>query len=411
MTRFRPSREKAVTVIALQAGCALALLCGVTLWVSNAQAAPLYDDGAGNGCVSCHSGFQGGNGALHTRHRVDFGVTTCNLCHPSGGGTTPVSTYTSGAGGGFGCAGCHGQDYGETSPNSGQPKATSYGLRQFHVNQGVTTCGTSGCHQPGALGSPDPFPPLYGEHVKPPYYDPAFSNLTDPCSSAQEDFVFDVDSVGLDNDGNGFADYPADADCVAFSTTTTTGTSTTTSTSLPFACGPAPAGGCVAPTKGVLFVSEQTAGKEKLKVSLKKLEGTVTVGQFGDPVAGTTAYNVCIYDGTNQLTGEYRVARAGDTCGTKPCWKAIPDKGYKYSDKSAASDGILKIIGFAGDGTGKVKVVGKNIAGTLPLGVAAALQNQTSAVVQVVTSDAGCFGADLTLVKKADGTIFKAVGP
>jgi hypothetical protein len=399
MTRFRT----------LVLGAAAALLC-LSLGAPRAYAYPSYDDGAGVGCVSCHPGFQGGNGALHTQHRIDFAVTNCNLCHPSGGGTTPVLTYSSGAGGGLGCAGCHGQDYGETSPNSGQPKATSYGLRQFHVNNGEATCGTGGCHQPGALGSPDPFPPLFEENVAPPYFDSAFSNLTDPCSSAQEDLSTDVDSVGLDNDGDGAADYPADSDCSAPVTTTTT--STTTSTSLPFNCGPAPAGGCIAPGKGVLLVNEQTPGKEKLKVSLKKLVPAVIPSQFGDPVGGNTAYKVCIYDAANQLSGEYAVARAGDTCGTAPCWKLVPDKGYKYSDKSAASDGILKMILFGGDpGMGKVKVVGKNLALTLPTGVAAALQNQTSATVQVVSSDASCFGVSLTLVKKADGTIFSAVGP
>lgn len=395
--------------IAVQAGGSVALLC-LTLWAPGADASPTYDDGAGNGCVQCHTGFQGGNGALHTQHRVNFGVTTCNLCHPSGGGTTPVLTYFSGPGGTLGCAGCHGQDYGETSPNSGQPKATAYGLRQYHVSQGVTACGTGGCHAPGSLGHGSPFPALFDENVGPPYFDPAFSNLTDPCSSAEEDLTTDVDSLGLDNDGDGTRDYPADSDCMAPVTTTTT--STSTSTTLPLTCSPAPTGGCIAPGKGVLLVNEQIPGKEKLKVSLKKLVPAVTPNQFGDPVAGNTAYKVCIYDAANQLTGEYTVARAGDTCGDAPCWKAVPDKGFKYTDKATASDGVLKIIGFGGAaGTGKVKVIGKNNASSLPLGVAAALQNEVSATVQVLTTDASCFGVNLTQVKKADGTIFSAVGP
>lgn len=201
---------------------AVALLC-MTLWAPNVQAAPWYDDGAGNGCVSCHPGFELGNGPLHNRHRIDFGITQCNLCHPSGAGSTPVLTYFSGPGGGLGCAGCHGHDYGETSPNSGQPKATAYGLRQFHVNQGVTTCGTSGgCHVPGNLGHSNPFPPVFSEDMAPPYYGQATNNLTDPCSSAQEDLPFDGDSVGLDNDGNGFADFPNDPNCGPPATTTTT---------------------------------------------------------------------------------------------------------------------------------------------------------------------------------------------
>jgi hypothetical protein len=205
----------------LSAG-AVGLLCA-TLWAANAQALPWYDDGAGNGCISCHPGFENGNGPLHNRHRIDFGISQCNLCHPAGAGTTPVLTYSSGTGGGLGCAGCHGHDYGETSPNSGQPKATAYGLRQLHVSQGVTTCGVAGgCHVPGGNGHPNPFPPIASEDMAPPYYGQPTNNLTDPCASNQEDLPFDVDSVGLDNDGDGAADFPNDPDCPMPSTTTTT---------------------------------------------------------------------------------------------------------------------------------------------------------------------------------------------
>jgi hypothetical protein len=319
-----------------------------------------------------------------------------------------VLTYSSGPGGGFGCAGCHGQNYGETSPNSGQPKSTSYGLRKFHeVQQGITACGTAGgCHVPGALGAPNPFPTLFGENVVPRYYDPAYSDLTNPCDSSQEDLPFDVDSVGLDNDGDGAADYPADSDCTAPPATPTP------TPVLGVACGTAPAAGCVAPEKGILLVNEKKPGKEKFKVSLTKLQSMVTQSQFGDPVAGSTSYAICIYDAANALKGEYKVERAGDTCGTAPCWSAVSDKGFKYSDPTTFADGILKMKLLGGDmGKGKVKVKGKNTSSHLPLGVAAALQNQTSATVQVLTSDASCFGVGLTQIKKADGTVFSAAGP
>src|SRR5262245_27511613 len=228
--------------------CTAIALAYIAAWAPTAHAYPMYDDGAGKGCVQCHNGFQGGNGALHFQHRTQLGVTTCNLCHPSGGGTTPVRTYSSGPGGGLGCAGCHGRDYGETSPNSGQPKSSAYGLRQVHVNQGITTCGSSGCHQPGALGHSDPFPPSLGEDVAPPYYDPIFSSLMSSCSSSDEDMPLDADSMGLDNDGDGLVDS-MDPECAAESTTTTSTTTTTTPTTI-FGCGPAPAVDCIAPGKG-----------------------------------------------------------------------------------------------------------------------------------------------------------------
>ena len=207
----------------LVAGTAAAL--GVALWAPSTHAFPMYDDdpgpGVGTGCVTCHTGFQGGPGAaLHNQHVNGFSITQCNACHPSGGGSTPVLTYFSGPGGGFGCAGCHGHDYGETSPNSGEPKASAYGLRQHHANNGELAC--QGCHTAGSLGHPNPLPPIFSEDVLPPYYGTGLSILTDPCSSLEEDLLFDLDSVGLDNDGNGLADFPDDPNCSMPTTTTTT---------------------------------------------------------------------------------------------------------------------------------------------------------------------------------------------
>jgi hypothetical protein len=274
-----------------------------------------------------------------------------------------------------------------------------------------------GCHQPGTNGHPNPFPTLYGENVAPPYYSPVFSNLTDPCSSSQEDLTVDPDALGLDNDGNGLRDYPADPNCAAPLDTATPSPTPTTAPSTPtptlgISCGTAPALACIAPGKGSLLVDEKTAGKEKLKVALSKLQPAVTQGQFGNPTSGSTAYKICIYDAANQLKGDYTVARAGQTCGDKPCWSAVSDKGYKYGDKDAAADGIVKMQLGGGDaGKGKIKVKGQNKTAQLPTGVAALLQNQTSATVQVLTTDAACFGVGLTQVKKADGAVFSAVGP
>jgi hypothetical protein len=395
-----------VKTTARHAGSALALLV-VTLWAPAALAAPSYDDGFGNGCVSCHTGFVNA-GALHFQHNNEFGIVNCNVCHQNGGGTTPVLTYWSGSGGGYGCAGCHGQNYGETSPNSGQPKATAYGLRLVHVANGVTSCGTSGCHQPGQLGHPMPFPPLFGENVAPPYFDPMFCGLTDPCSSQQEDIPFDLDGVGLDNDGDGAGavDYPADSDCPVPPSPTPTATPAVV-------CGATPAPGCIASGKGSLLVDEKKPGKEKLKVTLGKLQVAVTQGEFGNPVNGTTAYAVCVYDDTNQLRGEYSLDRAGAMCGDKPCWKAVSDKGYAYKDKDATADGIAQAKLGGGDaGKGSVKIQGKNSSGNLPTGVVAGLLNNPfGATVQILSSNAACFSLGLTDVKKADSTVFKAIGP
>jgi len=373
--------------------CGVALLSG-TLSAPNARAYPSYDDGNGVGCVECHNGFQGGSGPLHTGHRNAYDISTCNLCHPSGGGSTPVLTYSSGVGGGFGCSGCHGQDYGETSVISDQPKASGYGLREAHALAGVTEC--LGCHEPVATFLP--------ESVPPPYYGQSTNNLNDPCSSAQEDR--DNDGRGLDNDGDGAYDYPADSDCAA------PGSTTTTTTLPPADCAPAPVNGCLAPEKASLLVDEKTAGKEKLKVAFKKVIPAVTQSQFGNPVSGNTSYAVCIYNASNQLSGEFLVDRAGDSCSGDACWESVSSKGYKYGDKISYADGIQKMILTGGDpGKGKVVVNGKNNSSTLPLGVASALQTGSHATVQFLSNDAVCFGLTLTDVKTADGSVFKAVGP
>ncbi|MCC6849099.1 MAG: hypothetical protein IT294_11420 [Deltaproteobacteria bacterium] len=405
MIRLEPRMSTAARAVQAHVHGALVLLA-LLLWAPDAQAYRWYDNGAGSGCVQCHTGFLNGNGPLHLQHRTQFGVTDCNICHPNGGSTKPVLTYWSGPGGGYGCAGCHGQDYGETSPNSGLPKATAYGLRAFHVANGITSCGTSGCHQPGALGHPNPFPTLYGENVAPPYFAPMFTGLTDPCSSTQEDLPFDLDSVGLDNDGDGAADYPADSDCPTPATPTPTPTPGAS-------CGVAPAPGCIASGKGSLQIDEKKTGKEKLKVTLGKLQPAVTQGQFGDPVNGTTVYAVCVYDAADQLRGEYSLVPPGPLCGTKPCWKAVSDKGYQYKDKEATSDGLVQAKLTGGDvGKGQIKIQGKNSSGNLPIGVVAGLMNNpSSATVQVLSSDAACFSIGLTEIKKADGTVFQANGP
>lgn len=359
MTRFQAGPAKPVRTLVRQVAFALALLC-VMLWAPNAHAYPSYDDGTGpgQGCVQCHTGFLLGNGPLHLQHRTLFGVTSCNICHPSGGGSTPVLTYWSGSGG-FGCAGCHGQNYGETSPNSLLPKATAYGLRQLHVNQGVTSCGTGSCHTPGALGHPNPFPILFGENVLPPYFAPAFSSLTDPCVSAQEDLPFDIDSVGLDNDGDGAADWPADNDCPDPPTPTATAAPTPTPTPIPPAtCGATPIGGCDGPGKGIVLIKNETENP-KDKLLWKWLKGPLTVqSDFGNPmIANGTNYTLCIYDDDN-LKGSVIVSPLAN-------WSPISTKGYKYKDPTGSVAGITKVLLKGGD-PGKSKILVKGKGGSLP---------------------------------------------
>ena len=176
-------------------------------------------------------------------------------------------------------------------------------------------------------------------------------------------------------------------------------------------CQATPAGGCEAAVKASLSISERKPGKEKLKAVLSRLNATQA--DFGDPVGGDTRVDMCVYDGSDAFVGELIVDRAGENCGPqqKPCWKAVKDQGFSYSDPAAASSGVRK-IGLKGGaaGKGKLQVQAGNQGGEFPTGLAAALQGETSASVQLHTSDGACFEGPLNDVKKADGTQFKAKG-
>lgn len=393
---------------------ALAALA-VAAMTTAAQAYPMYDDGFNNGCVQCHTGFQGGPSApLHGQHVLNLQITgngdvsLCNVCHKNGGGDTPVYTMGSNQPGtvGYGCAGCHGQDFGQTastSPFTGRAKATGKGLRLVHTAAGVMEC--NGCHS-----GTEPVAVL-DENSKPPYYTMGVSKLADPCLSTQEDLSYDMDSLGLDNDGNGTRDYPGDPNCIA--PTTTTSTTSTTTTTLPATCSPAPAVGCTVAASAKLQINEKTAGKEKLKADLGKLVPVTTQADFGDPtVGGGTTYALCVYDATNALVVSYEVQRAGQICVDKPCWQDSKGTGWKFADGDEFSDGIAKMSMSGGDaGKGKIKVQGNNSSGTLPTGIAALLSGDTSATVQLISHDADCFTATLPTVSKNDGTVFQAKAP
>lgn len=402
-----------------------ATLVALGLGAGRAEAYPTYDDGHGVGCVNCHNGFQS-VGALHNSHVQNFSITTggpitnrCNVCHSRGGGTTPVYTMGSNSGSTppysgatWGCVGCHGQDYGETAGTvmgpseagvyAGKPKASGYGLRLVHAAAGVTVC--AGCHP----ANPNP---VLDETHNPPYYPMHISDLRNACDSAQEDLPYDVDSVGLDNDGNGFADYPNDPNCPL--PTTTTSTTTTTTTTLPVACGVSPLPSCEGSAKMKLSINEKSAGKEKIKFLVSGLTNAVVKADWGSPVLSDTSYALCVYNGSNVLAGAYEVSRGSDLCSGVPCWADFKDAGFAYGDKTLMdADGISKIQLAGGDaGKGKILMLGKNSTSNLPTGVASALSGSTSAIAQFITSDGGCYGGTLSTVKSADGLVFSASAP
>jgi len=185
----------------------------------------------------------------------------------------------------------------------------------------------------------------------------------------------------------------------------------------PPVCGCAPIPGCVASGKTSLSLVEKKPGNEKLKLSMKKLTEATLPGDFGDPVNGATRYDLCLYGSASALQAQFTIDLPGALCGSKqkPCWKAKGDKGFAYKDPDAAESGVRKVTAGSGDpGKGKLLLQAGNKEKkgqtAMPIGIAAALENATSAAVQVLVSDGRCFEGIVDDVKKADGTQFKAKG-
>ncbi len=182
------------------------------------------------------------------------------------------------------------------------------------------------------------------------------------------------------------------------------------------ACPPAPDTCTDGFARAVLLVKESSAGNEKIVVELVK-GPSVLQAAFGDPVSlDGTAYSLCIYGDDDALVGELGVDRAGDDCDTKPCWKSLgkpTGTGFRYLDRQAAADGVksLKLKGGAGRPS-KLFFTAANSTNkgqsAMPTGIAAALEADTSATLQIRSSDATCFSEVLPNVKRAESDFFKA---
>jgi hypothetical protein len=94
------------------------------------------------------------------------------------------------------------------------------------------------------------------------------------------------------------------------------------------------------------------------KVIWKWIRGeAVAPTDFGNPLA-LHDYAFCLYD-TTGIVMEASIP-AGGTCGTKPCWKELNGKGFKYVDKEGTPGGINKLLLKSGTaGLSKVILKGK----------------------------------------------------
>lgn len=140
-------------------------------------------------------------------------------------------------------------------------------------------------------------------------------------------------------------------------------------------CEAAPLGECAVPGKAVLKL-EENADPAKRKFLWQWMKGTAEKTNFGNPVTGTSALSLCVYD-DDALKLEAGVAAQG-TCGDQPCWQET-STGFKYKHKAGNSAGITQVVLREGEGNAKIAVKGKgaNLSlPTLPLSQAAEVRVQ-----------------------------------
>jgi hypothetical protein len=169
----------------------------------------------------------------------------------------------------------------------------------------------------------------------------------------------------------------------------------------------------VAAGGGALPAHARTRGNERLAIDWTGLASATSPSDFGDPVGGDAVQLVCVYDASDALALALRVDRAGDSCGAKPCWKALGTKGFAYKDPLAATDGVTRTTwrsGPAGRGAISLRAANSSAAGeaSLPTGVAARLSGQPSATVQARAIGGTCFTLALDTVAQSGPIWFKA---
>jgi len=160
-------------------------------------------------------------------------------------------------------------------------------------------------------------------------------------------------------------------------------------------CGPDPFPGCRAPTiagKAAVQIIARL-NPEKNKLQWKYSPGDTTLkADFGDP-STTTSYQFCIWEevaGDPRLSASYAIP-AGGMCGVGPCWKPS-SSGFRYTDKSRASDGIAGLTLKQGLEPGKTKIILQGKGSDLPMPVLPFIQGP-NVVMQLRASNGVCWEA------------------
>lgn len=114
--------------------------------------------------------------------------------------------------------------------------------------------------------------------------------------------------------------------------------------------------GCRTSVKSLLLLRDKGGTRDKLVWKWVRGQET-SQSEFADPTAGTD-YALCLYAGTTAA-----VAAAAEIPSDPVLWSPLSDKGYRYNDQVAASDGIKGALLKGSDkDAAKIVVKGKGTA-------------------------------------------------
>ena len=151
--------------------------------------------------------------------------------------------------------------------------------------------------------------------------------------------------------------------------------------------GPAePKAGCVEAERGTLDLRDRIVWTWK--------GSGVTLPDLGDPTVASS-YRLCVYeaDAAISAVAASSSATAGGTCGTRPCWKSKPGKGFQYNNRDGSADGLTKLRLTTNAAGASIKLMARGagfVQPSLPLG------QDPAVVAQLLTSNAGCWQTTLT---------------
>ena len=151
-------------------------------------------------------------------------------------------------------------------------------------------------------------------------------------------------------------------------------------------CSPSPRSGCHSGGGGSLAVSHpRNSNRQSLRWVLKS-GPALELADFGDPINGSTAYSLCLYD-----DGELKVAsRVGPDAAR---WQNSPD-AYRYKDLQGSSDGFKRFVLRSGPpGRSSIRGVLGGVLARIPNPKPGQplLRARNKVVVQLQQSDGACY--------------------